>query len=756
MKGRSIIVLFLCIVAASAGVIGLHFSAQISSTIFPAPALCDDGNPYNGDGCSFTNHEERCGDSVMQSALGNGAKRKTPVELTKVLTALAVLDVDGDGRKSATIDGTLITRYLQGFRGAELTDGMSFAAGAVRTTPEAIAAFIEGQGKAYDIDGDGQVLPQSDAALIFRYLSGVTGFPLVGELCDDGNATSGDGCSAQCAPEEGWTCLGMRCTPVCGDGRKMGIEACEKGIACVDVSLTCRSCSCVASNATASRRVIKQNGKCNNATLDPGEQCDLPAFPCANGGQCSDSCTCGAAGGTSTVQMVNAASLPRVCGDGKVTGSEQCDRGYEDRCVAGKVCRNCRCVAATASSSSAKAVCGDGEVDPTVEQCDTGEVWPCTEVGLVCVKCRCAARFNSSSSAPVVCGDGLVSAPFEQCDTGEESRCEEMGLECRDCICVTRSFVPISSSSAVRSSLSSSPPLPRSSSSVASGFHRCLDGFICTAVKGADGSCFQFPKKCDVVETEGVCGGVSCPGECQRCAGSSSSAGEACASMPVAPAGCGNGRIDTRDACTAGPSSFGFELCDDGNLTPGDGCDASCNPEPGWACSLGTSPTFCARFSPLGPAYREAAGTCGNGLVEAGEQCDDGNTFGGDGCSCSCAIESGWVCEGALSTCCAEAGACGDGVRGCSEACDDGNAVDGDGCSKTCAVERGFLCASSPSACAGACSERVRQSSSQSLNIRWVKEGEFCGGFGAIRCEAGLTCRIESNIPDAGGICVKE
>ncbi len=32
-------------------------------------------------------------------------------------------------------------------------------------------------------------------------------------------------------------------------------------------------------------------------------------------------------------------------------------------------------------------------------------------------------------------------------------------------------------------------------------------------------------------------------------------------------------------------------------------------------------------------------GTCGNGAVEAGEECDDGNTATSDGCNASCAIE---------------------------------------------------------------------------------------------------------------------
>jgi TonB family protein len=34
-----------------------------------------------------------------------------------------------------------------------------------------------------------------------------------------------------------------------------------------------------------------------------------------------------------------------------------------------------------------------------------------------------------------------------------------------------------------------------------------------------------------------------------------------------------------------------------------------------------------------------AVAVCGNGSVEAGEQCDDGNTRGGDGCSATCRIE---------------------------------------------------------------------------------------------------------------------
>jgi len=35
---------------------------------------------------------------------------------------------------------------------------------------------------------------------------------------------------------------------------------------------------------------------------------------------------------------------------------------------------------------------------------------------------------------------------------------------------------------------------------------------------------------------------------------------------------------------------------------------------------------------------------CGNGVIDQGEQCDDGNSFIGDGCSNTCQIEDGWQC----------------------------------------------------------------------------------------------------------------
>ncbi|MEE8477595.1 MAG: DUF4215 domain-containing protein, partial [Gemmatimonadales bacterium] len=66
---------------------------------------------------------------------------------------------------------------------------------------------------------------------------------------------------------------------------------------------------------------------------------------------------------------------------------------------------------------------------------------------------------------------------------------------------------------------------------------------------------------------------------------------------------------------------------------------------------------------------------CGNGTLDTGEQCDDGNRQSCDGCSAICAVEVGPVC--------------GDGVLNalCGEQCDDGNNDDGDGCTAACLDE---------------------------------------------------------------------
>jgi cysteine-rich repeat protein len=49
--------------------------------------------------------------------------------------------------------------------------------------------------------------------------------------------------------------------------------------------------------------------------------------------------------------------------------------------------------------------------------------------------------------------------------------------------------------------------------------------------------------------------------------------------------------------------------------------------------------------------YENTTPTCGNGAVRLGEECDDGNTDDGDGCSATCTVEPGSKCTGEPSVC---------------------------------------------------------------------------------------------------------
>ena len=69
----------------------------------------------------------------------------------------------------------------------------------------------------------------------------------------------------------------------------------------------------------------------------------------------------------------------------------------------------------------------------------------------------------------------------------------------------------------------------------------------------------------------------------------------------------------------------------------------------------------------------EPTPTCGDGTLDAGEQCDDGNNTSGDGCSSTCLIE---VPEPV----------CGNGVVEAGEECDDGNSDNSDTCTTTCRI----------------------------------------------------------------------
>lgn len=125
------------------------------------------------------------------------------------------------------------------------------------------------------------------------------------------------------------------------------------------------------------------------------------------------------------------------------------------------------------------------------------------------------------------------------------------------------------------------------------------------------------------------------------------------------------------------------EDCEDGNVIDGDGCNSRCLREPGYVC--------------LNPGDLCVLEVCGDGSRTASETCDDANAVGGDGCDAACQVEIGWVCPTPGAACLPR---CGDGLVVGSERCDDGNLVATDGCGPNCLVVPGwFNCPPAGAAC---------------------------------------------------------
>lgn len=144
-------------------------------------------------------------------------------------------------------------------------------------------------------------------------------FPTEG--CDDGNTSTGDGCTPSCTVESGWTCSGSPsvCVPICGDGRVLPGEGCDdantiSGDGCSAVCVVEPGYTCVGEPsdcfATCGDGQIANVEGCDDGNTASGDGCD-PTCMIEPGWSCTGQpsvCTPG-------------------CGDGIVAGSEGCDDG---------------------------------------------------------------------------------------------------------------------------------------------------------------------------------------------------------------------------------------------------------------------------------------------------------------------------------------------------------------------------------------------------------------------------------------------
>ena len=441
---------------------------------------------------------------------------------------------------------------------------------------------------------------------------------------------------------------------VCGDGIIDASEACDDGN-----ELDGDGCS--------SRCEVESTDKpgegdepgtpvCGDGKVEAGEACDdgneLDGDGCSSGCEVEEGWYCDENG------------CATDCGDYDIAGAEACDDGNEldgDGCSSGcEVEEGWLCDNSMGYSFCAQESCGDGVV-----QASRGEVCDGYEVTL---ESQPGYGWDEASGAPYCkmcnyvgyCGDGIVQ-PNEACDEGV---------------------------------VVEGKPTKWNGSKPSGG-----DG----TYGGCNADCTSAPKCGDGIynKDEGeVCddgntvGGDGCEANCTAI-----TPGWVCPTKVLCrELECGNGKL------SAG------ENCDDGNFESGDGC-FNCLVESGYKCIGYTRE--CKECVEQGVQCMKVSYGDGKLDVDGYEQCDDGNTVSGDGCSADGLIEAGWICPTVGDKCVAKT--CGDGVVAYGEACDDGNVVDGDGCSSRCKLEKGWRCPTEGKPCTnGSCGDG------------YVDEGEEC------------------------------
>jgi cysteine-rich repeat protein len=333
-----------------------------------------------------------------------------------------------------------------------------------------------------------------------------------------------------------------------------------------------------------------------------------------------------------------------ICGDGDIGAGEVCDdknTNDNDGCSADCTVQDpaYKCVAGLPCVRTSQ--CGNKRVEPG-EDCDDGNDKEGDGCDSTCQLERgwvCPTPGSPCKQAPR-CGDGVVQPSLDEaCDDGNEKDGDGCSADCKNkgpgCTCTPGELCVC--------------PVVKCGNGVVEGSEDCDDG----NTDSKDG-CTSTCKLDD---------GYECRVPGKKC-------------TPK----CGDSKI------------IGSETCDDGNSTSGDGCTSTCQIEPGAACPS------------AGQACTKAE--CGNGKVESGELCDCGTDdsklpsgckvvnglFYGDGkgCSKTCTKEPSCVDSSGKTQACTAT--CGDGNLDPGEDCDDGNGVDGDGCSAKCKKEGGFTC----------------------------------------------------------------
>ncbi len=373
-----------------------------------------------------------------------------------------------------------------------------------------------------------------------------------GEACDDGDATGGDGCSANCTQvEAGWACgaAGAACTEVCGDLLRVGTEECDDGGPSASCNADCTVSSC-------------GDGVVNAAA---GEVCD-EGGAVASGG-CAGDCAQIFAGWYCTAGQ----ACVTQCGDNITSGTEVCDSGGES---------------ASCDGDCTTPVCGDGRVNSAaLETCDDNDALSDDGCSATCTTepgWLCPAGGGACSGT---CGDG-VKVASEACDQGAANS-DTVANACRADCTLPRCGDQVTDAGEQCDEGSANSNTIANRCRAACTLPRCGDGIVDGAYgEGCDDTNAVDGDSCSASCTLELCGnGVVDAGEqCDDGFANSNATADACRGTCLT-AFCGDGVVDTGEACDDGRNNSMLPnfcrtscqppRCGDGIVDSGEDCDGS-------------------------------------------------------------------------------------------------------------------------------------------------------------------------------------
>ena len=365
------------------------------------------------------------------------------------------------------------------------------------------------------------------------------------------------------------------------------------------------------------------------------------------------------------------------CGNGSVDPGEECDGTDLDgeTCMSQGFDRGTLGCTATCrfDKSMCESTCGNDSID-TGEDCDGTDLnaGTCASEGFASGTLGCNGDCSYNTTGCTRCGNGAVDMG-EGCDGAAfgGATCASLGFTSGTLACTATCSVDTAGCSDANCGNAILDD-GEDCDGTAFGTRTCASFGYATGTLGCNADCTADTDLCTncgngTVNASEACDGTALGGQTCATAGFTSGTLGCTSSCALDTTGC------TRTACGNGMVESG-ETCDDGNATVGDGC-AACAPEAGYACT--GAPSSC---DPV----------CGDGMIVGAETCDGANLAG------RTCIALGYPGGGTLacsaSTCTFNtagclAGTCGNGTLNTGEECDDGNAAAFDGCSATCVIE---------------------------------------------------------------------